>query len=225
MPSAARGLPIAPSLPRLLPSPPNHPTIYLPVPDPASLRLLIHYMYFGSTAYIEEALDEGTVTWEGLARNVEFLGMGMEIKVCLGRWYGRWRRGRSEQGHVTFSTTYDYIALWAPGDAFGGAPGAGDVLTSALDAGIVSSRLALSSKSQSTDTHILGRSRSRCLCSATAPISTRTPAGLPLPLLRIALSPCSSGPSSRGSSASRLASRSRSPADSCRRRWLSSWSR
>lgn len=93
-PSAARGLPIAPLLPRLLPSSPNHPMIYLPVPDPSSLRLLIHYMYFGSLTYIEDALEEGTASWEGLARNVEFLGMGMEIKVCLGRWYGRWRRGR-----------------------------------------------------------------------------------------------------------------------------------
>lgn len=94
-PSAARGLPIAPLLPRMLPSPPTHPTVYLPVPDPASLRLLIHYMYFGSVAYIEAALDEGAVAWDGLARNVEFLGMGMDIKVCLGRWYGRWRRGRA----------------------------------------------------------------------------------------------------------------------------------
>ncbi|KAI0345263.1 hypothetical protein BDW22DRAFT_1405990 [Trametopsis cervina] len=94
MPSAARGLPIAPLLPRLLPSSSSMPTIYLPVPDPSSLRLLIHYMYFGSTSYIEDALDDGTVSWEGIARNVEFLGMGLEIKVCLGRWYGRWRRGR-----------------------------------------------------------------------------------------------------------------------------------
>lgn len=108
-PTAGRGLPIAPLLPRLLPSPPNNPTIYLPVPDPSSLRLLIHYMYFGSTAYIEDALDEGTAAWEGLARNVEFLGMGMEIKVCLGRWYGRWRRGRGADGQVRAegSTEYD----------------------------------------------------------------------------------------------------------------------
>lgn len=103
-PSAARGLPIAPLLPRLLPSSPTHPTVYLPVPDPSSLRLLIHYMYFGSTTYIEEALDEGTVAWEGLARNVEFLGMGMDIKVCLGRWYGRWRRGRSGDVAENLST-------------------------------------------------------------------------------------------------------------------------
>lgn len=91
----------------MLPSSPTHPTIYLPVPDPSSLRLLIHYMYFGSTTYIEDALDEGTVTWEGLVRNVEFLGMGMDIKVCLGRWYGRWRRGRSDQTHA-FGHEYEY---------------------------------------------------------------------------------------------------------------------
>lgn len=106
-PSSARGLPIAPLLPRLLPSSPTHPTIYLPVPDPSSLRLLIHYMYFGSTTYIEEALDEGTVTWEGLARNVEFLGMGMDVKVCLGRWYGRWKRGRGGDSHNRMEVDYD----------------------------------------------------------------------------------------------------------------------
>lgn len=105
--SAVRGLPIAPLLPRMLPSSSASPTIYLPVPDPSSLRLLIHYMYFGSTTYIEEALDESAVTWEGLARNVEFLGMGMDIKVCLGRWYGRWRRGRNGPAH-TFGPEYEY---------------------------------------------------------------------------------------------------------------------
>jgi hypothetical protein len=106
-PSAARGLPIMPLLPRLLPSSSSHPTVYLPVPDPSSLRLLIHYMYFGSTTYIEDALDEGTAKWEGLARNVEFLGMGMEIKVCLGRWYSRWRRGR-QFGESAANVEVDY---------------------------------------------------------------------------------------------------------------------
>ncbi|KAI0094069.1 hypothetical protein BDY19DRAFT_902734 [Irpex rosettiformis] len=108
-PSAARGLPIAPLLPRLLPSSPDHPMIYLPVPDPSSLRLLIHYMYFGSLTYIEDALDDGTASWEGMARNVEFLGMGMEIKICLGRWYGRWRRGREagESSYAGADAEYD----------------------------------------------------------------------------------------------------------------------
>ena len=94
LPTAARGLPIAPLYPRLLPSPPSHPTVYLPVPDPASFRLLVHYMYFGSTVYIEDALDTGAVAWEGLARNVEYLGMDTDIKVCLGRWYSRWQGSR-----------------------------------------------------------------------------------------------------------------------------------
>ncbi|OSX65554.1 hypothetical protein POSPLADRAFT_1054291 [Postia placenta MAD-698-R-SB12] len=82
-----------PPVPCLLPSPPTHPSIYLPVPDPASFRLLVHYIYFGSTAFIEDALDEGTIAWEGLARNVEYLGMGAEIKIVLGNWYRRWRCG------------------------------------------------------------------------------------------------------------------------------------
>jgi len=69
--------------------------IYLPVPDPASLRLLVHYMYFGCTSFIEDALDRGELSWEGLARNVEYLGMGSEIKACLGRWYGQWKRERT----------------------------------------------------------------------------------------------------------------------------------
>ncbi|OCH92133.1 hypothetical protein OBBRIDRAFT_833730 [Obba rivulosa] len=78
-----------PPLPCLLPSPPTRPTIYLPVPDPKSLRMLVHFIYFGATSYIEDALDAGELTWDGLARNVEYLGMGGEIRACLGRWYAR----------------------------------------------------------------------------------------------------------------------------------------
>lgn len=47
-------------------------------------------MYFGSTTYIEEALNKRIVQWEGLARNVEYLGLSTEIKIFLGRWYGTW---------------------------------------------------------------------------------------------------------------------------------------
>ncbi|KAH9950286.1 hypothetical protein B0H21DRAFT_687129 [Amylocystis lapponica] len=85
----------APQLPCLLPSTPTHPMIYLPVPDPVSFRLLVHYVYFGSTAFIEDALDRGELSWEGLARNVEYLGMSSEIKACLGRWYREWKRART----------------------------------------------------------------------------------------------------------------------------------
>ncbi|KAJ8461966.1 hypothetical protein ONZ45_g18102 [Pleurotus djamor] len=47
-------------------------------------------MYFGSTGYISEALADGAIHWEGIARNVEYLGLSTDIKVFLGRWYGNW---------------------------------------------------------------------------------------------------------------------------------------
>jgi len=78
-------------MPRLLQSStPSHPVIYLPVPDPSSLYLLIHWMYFGSTEHIAEALSDGTIQWEGIARNVEYLRLPAEIKIFLGRWYANW---------------------------------------------------------------------------------------------------------------------------------------
>ncbi|KAI0782226.1 hypothetical protein C8Q75DRAFT_727813 [Abortiporus biennis] len=83
-------------VPRILPSNPNHPTLLLPIPDPSSFRHLVHYVYFGSTTFISEALDNGTINWEGLARNVEYLGMNIDIKLFLGRWYGQWKRRRDD---------------------------------------------------------------------------------------------------------------------------------
>ena len=47
-------------------------------------------MYFGNTDHIEDALDRGDIQWEGLARNVEYLGLSTDIKVFLGRWYRSW---------------------------------------------------------------------------------------------------------------------------------------
>jgi hypothetical protein len=47
-------------------------------------------MYFGSTSYIEDSLNDGSVDWEGIARNVEYLGLPADIKVFLGQWYGNW---------------------------------------------------------------------------------------------------------------------------------------
>lgn len=85
-------------LPRLLPSSPSHPIIFLPVPDPTSFHLLVHWIYFGHTNYIEECLTQGVIQWEGLARNVEYLGLSTDIKIFLGRWYGSWLHpGRSRK--------------------------------------------------------------------------------------------------------------------------------
>ncbi|KAF7337937.1 hypothetical protein MVEN_02017000 [Mycena venus] len=77
-------------LPRLMPCSPDHPILFLPIPDPSSIHLLVHWMYFGSTSYIEDGLNNGSVEWEGIARNVEYLGLPAEIKVFLGRWYASW---------------------------------------------------------------------------------------------------------------------------------------
>lgn len=47
-------------------------------------------MYFGQTTLMEDYLNRGVVHWEGIARNVEYLGLPTEIKVFLGRWYSNW---------------------------------------------------------------------------------------------------------------------------------------
>ncbi|KAG8893864.1 hypothetical protein FRB99_001671 [Tulasnella sp. 403] len=72
-------------------SPLPGPTIILPVPDPVSFPLLIHYMYHGKMDAIERTLKEGQVSWEGLVRNVEYLGLRDDVKKFLGRWWKNWR--------------------------------------------------------------------------------------------------------------------------------------
>lgn len=81
---------VASRLPRLLPSAPDHPIVYLPVPDPSSFPFLVTWMYFGDNAALEDALQRHVIRWDGLARNVEYLGMPEDLKRFLGRWYRRW---------------------------------------------------------------------------------------------------------------------------------------
>lgn len=76
-------------LPKLLSSH-EHPVLYLPVPDPTSFHLLIHWMYFNQINIISEALHDGSIQWEGIARNVEYLGLGADIKLFLSKWYHTW---------------------------------------------------------------------------------------------------------------------------------------
>jgi len=77
-------------LPKLLSSTHEHPVLYLPVPDPASFHLLIHWMYFNQINAISEALHDGSIQWEGIARNVEYLGLSADIKLFLSKWYHTW---------------------------------------------------------------------------------------------------------------------------------------
>jgi hypothetical protein len=68
----------------------NHPQLYLPLPDPGSFPHLAHYLYFGSLDYLEDLLHRGDISWEGVVRNVEYLGLRDEVKVFLGRWWSQW---------------------------------------------------------------------------------------------------------------------------------------
>ncbi|KLO19173.1 hypothetical protein SCHPADRAFT_818575 [Schizopora paradoxa] len=77
-------------VPRILPSTSTHPTILLPLPHPESFPALVHYMYFGTTAALEEALNKRLFRWDDVVRNVEYLGMRTQVKVFLGRWYSNW---------------------------------------------------------------------------------------------------------------------------------------
>ena len=73
-----------------MPCSPDHPILFLPVPDPTTFHLLVHWMYFGDFTHIQKYLHEGTIQWEGIARNVEYLGLNSEIKIFLGNWYHAW---------------------------------------------------------------------------------------------------------------------------------------
>lgn len=84
-------------IPRLLPSSAEHPTLYLPLPDPSSFPHIVHYLYFGSPAFIEEALSLGRIRWDGVVRNVEYLGIfeeegGKGLRAWLAMWRERQRR-------------------------------------------------------------------------------------------------------------------------------------
>ncbi|KAF9482827.1 hypothetical protein BDN70DRAFT_784073, partial [Pholiota conissans] len=88
-PVSSSGVP-ADRLPRLMPCSPDHPILFLPVPDPTCFHLLIHWMYFGDLSIIQDCLHQGLIQWDGIARNVEYLGLNAEIKIFLGNWYHAW---------------------------------------------------------------------------------------------------------------------------------------
>ncbi|EKM82577.1 hypothetical protein AGABI1DRAFT_68331 [Agaricus bisporus var. burnettii JB137-S8] len=77
-------------LPKLLSSINEHPVLYLPVPDPTSFHLIVHWMYFNQIDVVSEALHDGSIQWEGIARNVEYLGLSADIKFFLKKWYHTW---------------------------------------------------------------------------------------------------------------------------------------
>jgi hypothetical protein len=76
------------SLPRILSSSSvDRPHILLPVPDPSSFRFLAHWCYFKDLRYIRDYLARGLLSWEGVARNVEYLGLPPELRSSLAGLY------------------------------------------------------------------------------------------------------------------------------------------
>ncbi|EIN07141.1 hypothetical protein PUNSTDRAFT_104658 [Punctularia strigosozonata HHB-11173 SS5] len=78
--------------PRLISSSTTQISVFIPVPDASSFRVLIHWIYFGQTQLLAECLARGVVSWEGVARNVEYLQLGNEIRSFLGGWWATYLR-------------------------------------------------------------------------------------------------------------------------------------
>ena len=63
---------------------------------------------------IELALDEGTVTWEGLARNVEYLDIRDDMRQFLGHWYARSRRSLCDESDSDESSDSEEDEIFSP---------------------------------------------------------------------------------------------------------------
>ncbi|KAL1413336.1 hypothetical protein Q8F55_001095 [Vanrija albida] len=76
---------------RLLASEPGAPIdIIVPLPDPSSFGILLHWMYWGDLESLETALNENPLKWKGMIANVNFLGLDQRTKLTIGRWWRRW---------------------------------------------------------------------------------------------------------------------------------------
>nr|XP_031863832.1 uncharacterized protein CI109_000474 [Kwoniella shandongensis]KAA5530904.1 hypothetical protein CI109_000474 [Kwoniella shandongensis] len=81
---------------KVMPSKVGQPkALYLPLPDPDSFILMLHWLYWHDRDYINHCLSSGSVTWQGLVRNIEYLGLDNEIKKLTGDWWKRWVRPTS----------------------------------------------------------------------------------------------------------------------------------
>ncbi|KAJ9125828.1 hypothetical protein QFC24_002612 [Naganishia onofrii] len=65
-------------------------TVWLPLPDPKSFGVLAHWLYWGDSSHLEEALARGHVSWQGLIKNIEYLELDNRIRRVLGSWWRRW---------------------------------------------------------------------------------------------------------------------------------------
>ena len=90
-PSSAGALPRVVKGARLLPTSIGEPlAVYLPLPDPASFSVLVHWLYWGDVTALESALSRGIVEWQGVVKNIHYLGMDDNVKRVMGKWWRRW---------------------------------------------------------------------------------------------------------------------------------------
>lgn len=64
--------------------------LYVPLPDPSSFGVLLHWLYWHDVGHFNHCLSRGLVTWQGVIRNIEYLGLDNEIKLLAGKWWKRW---------------------------------------------------------------------------------------------------------------------------------------
>lgn len=61
--------------------------LYLPLPDPPSFSYLLYYIYHGSVEPLLDALKAGTLRWQGVIANIDFLDLDRRIKQRVGHWW------------------------------------------------------------------------------------------------------------------------------------------
>ncbi|RXK36140.1 hypothetical protein M231_06582 [Tremella mesenterica] len=66
------------------------PTLWVPLPDPGSFSVLLHWMYWGDNLALESAIHNGLVSWQGIVRNIEYLEASDSLKRVLGQWWKTW---------------------------------------------------------------------------------------------------------------------------------------
>ena len=74
----------------MMPDARGTPTMLVPVPDPSSLGVVLHWMYWGDASAVEDALSSGQVSWQGLVHNIDYLDLDAPIKRIVGKWWRKW---------------------------------------------------------------------------------------------------------------------------------------
>lgn len=106
------------SIPYLLPSTPHHPVICLPVPDPSSFELLLHWMYFGDFTILTQALYHSAITWQGLVQNAIYLGLAPTLLEFLQDWVTHGDDSDDEAGLTdSYSSDTDDDDSWGQVDS------------------------------------------------------------------------------------------------------------